>query len=772
VKIICLFLYDKIWNVRKYGLEILSQLLEEGKHVNKIKPILNSNSTRLGAICYDVDSHVAVAGIKLMSKISQCDLLSQNALTDVSKLIFSPNQMVRNAAVHFIINSCFEQFSLTCDYSVLNHKFHFERDKRQSKEIILALVELFLDINAEMEEQESQNSRFSRINTFIEVFATQTTSIFDFETICELILSGEHKQKMETKLNENQITILCFILFSSLQIMNKTEKKGKKAEKEFFWKLKEKSDIIILKNLSEILTVNKLNQERIGCLTPIITNLNIAEISQSEHESLCEKLLKTLRELLEYVSDEESIELISESLAHFHKSEKPIFKDFIMEQIKSPFYQAAKEELHDFQIIKQSLPQFTKLQILSKHLDFSEILEKDEDYLNFLLQILDDEQNEVDFNELNDFIEYNLNMIITFFFHTHANSFHKLKMLLEKSEGNQSLGSIIFDKPISYRAFRKKIVKQIAQLMNKVQSTKLRLLCFEFICNVILIAGIESVKIKYSSIYFEFGDDLIRNIAVFMDDTFSNYDNSNTVTAGNIHEFNQSAFSICKYLQMLIISSPIFFFSSLAIRFLAIFGTNPKNAIASEIIKKFLAIYYKKSTFHDGTKSTYWSYIQGSIMDTYNYNFKIEHMKDELITKMKSEGLRMEVNRYYSLMRAKNLAKSTCVQLVLASKNKENLAPFHVFVVEFIKTSLAKVENFPLLEVIKIFTRTSLWDKEHMVQLFKIFERFTNHIFKIDPNMEEGDKRILNEFKSFLYEKCDIKQAKRGKKKGAVLKKK
>ncbi len=782
MKLVGQLLFDHNKGVKKRALDVAANVLRSVKGPElslpqtKIKDAVldmydERHIARIIRIGYQDMGTVAVKAVKTLEGMYRQNMLDEVAIDSTCRLVMRkfPPQVAREAA-RFIVKVLCEGKILGLEYEVQEGRPSFSQNEVRAK----ASVGLLADILARGIASIPLGLRQKTVQDAMSALETETVSAFDVKSMCDLLMRGEKDQQSESKLKENQQDAICHMLLAATRRIDRLreEKEGVDRHYEAFKKaMLSNVDGILLGSLPKLLSLQRHN-DRVQYLTKIAHLISRETVVGNTVNLLqLQKIFKKTQEVFRVATSERVARAASRALARM-AGENPVDPTFAAKL--SQLYEDTIHQIDDFLRVTEGMknrsPSLMKLPLISASCETKQISLLQTVIVPLITErFLSSIPMKAAADSSEDSTDTNLLHIFNGLFALYANALTQMCR-----EGGEKLD------PEKFEQLRQEVLAAfVASIKLFEEKVQVSARCWILLSNLIVVSSNDTMRLKYNDLYYDVDRIVLSAMTDYLLDFIRlKFENDEEIVRppAALSEDQQLVLEMNRALQLLIQSCEPVFQTELSVMYLAIFGSNQKNALLGESMRTFLRRLSARCVLHRG-KSMYFMYVKEAITTCFNFGFQYPDMhSEELQRRLKAEGRKLDCRKYYSLLRAKELMKLvlSCCNFALPDPdadteedleaNKqvlEQVELFGTFVIDLLKESLRSAGNFPLLEVVQMGVITDAFPKEKLGWMIQLYDALTQHVLHVDPTVDEDNKALLAEFKNGLYQKAATRQIKR-----------
>lgn len=302
-------LFDKSSEVREHVLSFLTKVLTE-RNKPQLEDFVQQNRLRLLEMCHDIENKCCVLAIQVNSRIARLGLLSEEAKSVISCLIWAEAEEIRNAASEFVDFAVFEE-SLPKDAS-LTSGFGIEQGRYYKAEAaLLKLIDFYNEHGA---------GALYRVELLVKAFWHRTNAVRSWEAICQLLRRGDSSRRTIQPLQQSETIPLIHILVSSMKIVTESPEKRQKNPAI-------QLSSTLIGHLPNLLEFYKTEPQPLLELTRVFVHLELAALAAKDLKQPFGLLLSTMRSLHLASPNAEVLKNTAAALARSSKEAHPLQKE-------------------------------------------------------------------------------------------------------------------------------------------------------------------------------------------------------------------------------------------------------------------------------------------------------------------------------------------------------------------------------------------------------------------------------------------------------------
>eukprot|EP01022_Parablepharisma_sp_SALTPOND_P002613 TRINITY_DN1106_c0_g1_i1.p1 TRINITY_DN1106_c0_g1~~TRINITY_DN1106_c0_g1_i1.p1 ORF type:complete len:1238 (-),score=155.63 TRINITY_DN1106_c0_g1_i1:1853-5566(-) len=788
-KIIGQLLYDKNKSVKKRALGIAAQILdtvyrpgEMTESQKKLKEFVyemydERHVTRIIQMAYKDVGTVAVKAIQTLAGMYKHAMLDDSSVDYTCRLVLRKLPQVAREAARFIVQSVGDGKILGLVYELRENATVFSYNETAAR----ASAEKLASILGYATVSLDPKARHKAISDALRVLEKDTVTVFDVKSLAELLTRGEKEQQSESRLKSVQLDAACHMILWAADRINELREVEESIETDwvrFRKTLVSQIDYLLLSNLPRLLSILK-HVERVEYIIKATRAVNVEAVRENGiNLKQLQKIVKKICGILKVTSSERVAKAANKMLIRL-ATETGLDSEFKTKlgQMQEEIIRQVQDFLKDPEAMKNKAPALMKFPIISASCSPSQIALIQNVVLPLLsdqnLQVTTRRSKEGQETATENYTDENLLYIFQGLFALYANAFTSLCK-------GRALGSFDLEKFEQLR--QDTLAVYVACMRIHESNIKISAKCWASLSNLISISSNDGIRTRFNDLYYE-PDHIIlaamtEYLSYFIKAGFENDEEvSKMITDGTTGDY-ELMLEINRAAQLLILSCETVFHTELSVLYLAIFGSNQKNALLWDTMRGFIKKLANRCVVFNG-KSMYYLYIKEAILTCFNYEFQYPELhSEELLRKAKAEGRSMDHKKYYSLVRSKDLMKlvlNECNFTVFAQMEDEEfevdveevervqkeIEIYNGFVTDLLKEGLRAASNFPLLEVVQMGVTTEAFSRERLGWMIQLFDALSQHVLKIDETIKEEDKALLKEFKNGLLQKAAAKKIKR-----------
>ena len=803
--IISVWLYDKFPKIRIQAVKILSTLLEDTQIREKTKKIFTANKNRILELLEDEVPEVSIATIEFFNQFAECGQLTQRTKEIIGRLIFHKDMRIKEEVSKFICEKYLENILKFSD-CIREEKTNYEESEQKSRHTLLEITKFLSKIIPTLP---SGYNAWERLDKTVHYLSSETSSLYDLKSMCKLLLRGEGEQSTESKLPDDQILIVLQLLkvtfakIKGLQIRvgdidsAVTAGKGRGAvnneERKFVNHINKSRDHIILRYGLRILRTNRTRGENLRPFLYILEMLNFSDIVRAPLESKeLEKIYEEGLKIYFLTTDIQVMKSLGDFmcsvLAAGTKSNKSFEEqtkhevDNIFSRVKgmfNPNTPGFEEYWKHPRVEINNLCFLCTVMVNPSIYSFGELGEM---AIRTLTHFVTGGTGGAPHTELH---VGNVKAILNLVMNLDAAWFNQLRSTLLGEHGGEGDPEWAEGLTQYYSALHIQFLDMICSTLNlHIGDMELMGSIMEVLFNMLIYASNDVLRESLPALYQHPPNFVIEALTGVFESLMSkhshmglNWTLEDIASIPDSPQFQQ----ITTYLFKILTSITPILFSKLCVKFISIMGSNTKNKIGSGVVKELIAIYYNKTEdpvvnpTEPPEPTTpephlFWLGMKSALFNCYFTPFVVpEGMEEEIRKRQVGEGFGdVGGDVYYRMLRCRQLAN-----LIMSFQGLRKVDGYFTrFIAGCIQDALRSKETIPVLEGVRQFIRHGTFQRGQLYNVSKQLNIITEHIQKVEPNLQPSHLLIIKEFNDHLLQKARGKQVLRDRKGKALPPKK